>query len=117
MVVLKYLTKEVAGAVDRYMSILSHVGYKSYCAVNKLLVYLFIEEILTKFSTAVTEDDYNSMANVLNCLYGSCMIPFPYYVKSTSESEEVPLFYYDYFRLSEDNNFRATENNNLRLKT
>ena len=57
------------------------------------------------------------MANVLNCLYGSCMIPFPYYVKSTSESEEVPLFYYDYFRMSEDNNLKTTENNNLRLKT
>lgn len=117
MVVLKYLTKEVAGAIDRYMSILSHVGYKSYCAVDRLLVYSFIEEILTKFNTAVTEDDYNSMANVLNCLYGSCMIPFLYYMKSTSESEEVPLFYYDYFRMSEDNNLKTTENNNLRLKT
>lgn len=116
MVVLKYLTKEVAGAVDRYMSILSHVGYKSYCAVNKLLVYFFIEEILTKFNTAVTEKDYNLIANVLNCLYGSCMIPFPYYVESTIEPEETSLFYYDYFRLSENNNLRATENNNLRLK-
>ena len=67
MAALDYLTKEVAGAVDRYMSILSHVGYKSYCAVDKLLVYSFIEEILTKFSTAVTEDDYNSMAKALNC--------------------------------------------------
>ena len=75
-----------------------------------------IEEILTKFNTAVTEDDYNSMANVLNCLYGSCMIPFPYYVESTIEPEETPLSYYNYFRLSEDNNLRATENNNLRLK-
>ena len=116
MAALDYLTKEVAGAVDRYMSILSHVGYKSYCTVDKLLVYSFIEEILTKFNIAVTEDDYNSMANVLNCLYGSCMIPFPYYVESTIEPEETPLFYYDYFRLSEDNNLRATENNNLRLK-
>ena len=59
MAALDYLTKEVAGAVDRYMSILSHVGYKSYCTVDKLLVYSFIEEILTKFNTAVTEDDYN----------------------------------------------------------
>ena len=80
MAALDYLTKEVAGAVDRYMSILSHVGYKSYCAVDRLLVYSFIEEILTKFSTAVTEDDYNLMANVLNCLYGFCMISLQFYV-------------------------------------
>ena len=117
MAALDYLTKEVAGAVDRYISILSYVGYKSYCAVDRLLVYSFIEEILTKFSTAVTEYDYNLIANVLNCLYGSCMIPFPYYVESTIEPEETPLFYYDYFRLSEDNNFRATENNTLRFKS
>ena len=116
MAALDYLTKEVAGAVDRYMFVLSHVGYKSYCAVDKLLVYSFIEEILNKFSTVVTEDDYNLMAKTLNCLYGSCMIPFPYYVESTIEPEEAPLFYYDYFRLSEDNNLRVTENNDLRLK-
>lgn len=116
MAALDYLTKEVAGAVDRYMSVLSHIGYKSYCAVGKLLVYSFIEEILDKFSSAVTEDDYNSMANVINCFYGSCMIPFPYYIEKTKEEEEVPLFYYDYFRLSEDSKLRAAENNELRLK-
>lgn len=116
MAALDYLTKEVAGAVDRYMSILSHVGYKSYCTIDKLLVYSFIEEILTKFSIVVTEDDYNLIASVLNCLYGSCMIPFPYYMGSTIEPGETPLFYHNYFRLSEDNILRATENNNLRLK-
>ena len=116
MAALDYLTKEVAGAIDRYMSILSHVGYKSYCAVDKLLVYSFIEEILNKFSSAVTEDDYNLMARVINCFYGSCMIPFPYYIEKNKEKEEVPLFYYDYFRLSENSKLRVTENNKLRLK-
>ena len=65
MAALDYLTKEVAGAVDRYMSVLSHVGYKSYCAVNKLLVYSFIDEILNKFNTAVTEDYNNILAYVI----------------------------------------------------
>lgn len=117
MAALDYLTKEVAGAVDRYMAVLSHIGYKPYCAVDKLLVYSFIEEILSRFSSVVTEDDYNSMANVLNCLYGSCMIPFPYYVENTVEPEETPLFYYDYFRITEDDELRSTENNELRLKS
>lgn len=117
MAALDYLTKEVAGAIDRYMTILSHIGYKSYCAVDKLLVYSFIEEILSRFSSVVTEDDYDSMAKVLNCLYGSCMIPFPYYVENTIEPEETPLFYYDYFRITEDDELRSTENNELRLKS
>lgn len=116
MAALDYLTKEVAGAIDRYMAVLSHVGYKSYCAVDKLLVYSFIEEILSRFSFIVTESDYDSMAKVLNCFYGSCMIPFPYYVENTIESKETPLLYYDYFRITEDNKLRSTENNKLRLK-
>lgn len=114
MAALDYLTKEVAGAVDRYMSLLKHVGYKSYCAVDKLLIYTFIEEILTRFKDAVTEEDYNSMANALNCFYGTCLMPFPYYESSDVETDDTPIFYYD-FRITEDAILRTTEDNNLRL--
>ena len=96
MAVLDNLTKEVAGALSRYMYVLSHIGYKTYCAVDKLLVYSFIEELLDRFSLAVTEDDYNSVAKTLNCLYGSCLIPFPYYVGKSRGTENTPIFFYDY---------------------
>ena len=111
MAALDYLTKDVAGAVDRYMSVLSHIGYKSYCAVDKLLVYLFIEEILNMF-LAITEEDYNIVANVINCFYGSCLIPFPYYIEEDEEEEAPPIF-----RISEDDILRFAEGNELRLKT
>ena len=116
MAALDYLTKDVVRAIDRYMSILSYVGYKSYCEVNKLIVYFFIEEILSKFNLVVTEKDYNIMANVVNYLYGSCMIPFPYYIDKTKEEEEVPVFYYDYFRITEEDELRTSENNELRVQ-
>lgn len=112
---LNNISQEVAGAIERYFSILSHVGYKSYCEVDKLLVFIFIEELLNKFSFVLTEKDYDTLANVVNCFYGSCMIPFPYYIDSKKEEEELPVFFYEYFRLSEDNLLRATENNSLRL--
>lgn len=115
MAALDYLTKEVAGAIDNYMSILSHVGYKSYCAVDKLLVYSFIEELLDKFRFVVTKEDYDTIAKVINCFYGSCIIPFPYYVNKPTEEEETPIFYYDYFRLSEEKDLRVDENNEIRL--
>lgn len=92
MAALDYLDSNLADTMDKYMAILSRVGYKSYCAVDKLLVYMFIEELLADFKDSVTEEDYNSMANVINCFYGSCLMPFPRYV-GNSESN-TPIFYY-----------------------
>lgn len=93
MAALDYLTKDVAGAVDRYMSVLSHIGYKSYCAVDKLLVYLFIEEMLNMFLT-ITEEDYNTVANVINCFYGSCLIPFPIILRRMRRKKYIQFLEY-----------------------
>jgi hypothetical protein len=89
---LKFISKEVSEALNSYMSVLSHIGYKSYCSVEKLLVYTFIEEILDICKTAVTEEDYNTLSNVVNCLYGSCMIPFPYYLEHNNQG--LPTVFY-----------------------
>lgn len=72
------LTNEAFNAVDRYFKVLSHTGYKSQNEVNKLMVFLFIEEILNgPMSEFITPEDKSIIDNSLNCLYGSCMIPFP----------------------------------------
>lgn len=69
---------EVSEALNRYFSILSHTGYKSYSEVNKLLVLSFIEEIICgPMSEFITEDDHRIISSSMICLYGSCMIPFP----------------------------------------
>lgn len=111
---LNCLKEEVSNAINKYMFTLRQLGYKSYCSTNKLLVFTFIEELLSKCNFIITEDDYNTMANAVNCLYGSCMIPFPNYVTDTTE---IPIFHYDYFRITEDNQMRLSEDNNLRLIT
>ena len=68
----------VSSSLERYFSSLSHIGYKSYSEVNKLLVLLFIEEILCgPMSEFITEEDRKSIYSATVCLYGSCMIPYP----------------------------------------
>lgn len=114
MGVLNYLKEEASNAINNYMLSLSQLGYKSYCSVNKLLVFTFIEELLAKYNFIITEDDYNTMANAINCLYGSCMIPFPNYANDTTE---IPIFHYDYFSITEDNQMRFSEDNKIKLIT
>lgn len=68
-------------AVIRYFTTLSQFGYKKYSDVDKLMVLLFVEEILTgEMAYLVTQDDYKVIVNALYCLMGStCMIDFPVY--------------------------------------
>lgn len=73
------VTRISAEAIQRYFTTLSQFGYKKYSDVDKLLVLLFIEEILSQgFLQYITEEDYKVITNALYCLYGSnCMIEFP----------------------------------------
>ena len=66
-------------ALQRYFHTLSVLGYKSYNDVGKMLLLLYIEEILTgEMSFYVTEEDLRTISDALNCLYGStCLIDYP----------------------------------------
>lgn len=76
------LTNETYDALNRYFSALTHTGYKSYNEVYNLIALVFIEEMLCgPMSEFITEEDYKLITNGVNCLYGSCMIPFSIYKK------------------------------------
>lgn len=109
------LTNDVYDSVNKYFSVLSHMGYKSYSEVDQLLVYTFIEEMLSgPLSQYITEDDYNNISSSLNCLYGSCMIPFPDYKRTASSIvSKLP----DEYRITESGIIRLTETLNLRVKS
>lgn len=72
--------------VSNYFQALSTFGYKGYKEVNKLLVLMFIEDLLrSSFSLYVNEEDYKTITNVLYCLFGStCLIPYPEFTVNTS---------------------------------
>lgn len=109
------LTDEVYNSVNRYFSVLSHIGYKSYNEVEQLLIFTFIEEMLYgPLSQYLTEKDYNIINNSLYCLYGSCMIPFPDYKKSIySTVYRMP----DEYRITETGTLRLSESSELRVKS
>lgn len=100
------ISREAFEALKSYFNCLAHVGYKPYIEVEQLLVLLFIEEILTgPMSIMVTEDDYNDINNALYCLYGSCMIPYPAYLKSMAE---LNMRVIDRYRLTESGSLRTS---------
>lgn len=100
------VTKISEEAIQRYFNALSQFGYKKYSDVDRLLVLLFIEEVLTyDFSMFITEEDYKIIVNALYCLYGSnCMIDFPAFASYDSLVHK-----------SKDRSLRITEDSILRV--
>lgn len=103
-------------SLSRYFNTLSKLGYKNYDDVTKLLVLLFIEELLTsELSLYVTESDYRSITNALYCIMGNnCLINLPSYTTWDS------LFHdnskYIRYRITEDSTIRSTEDFNFRVE-
>lgn len=66
-------------AVRRYFNSLFKFGYKRYKDVEKLLVLIHLEELLSEdFFGYVSEDDYNTIIKAFYALIGSnCMIDYP----------------------------------------
>lgn len=73
------LSDNVFTSLESYFKVLNSVGYFKSSGVNKLLVYAFIEELLTgPLRVFVSQDDYKTIQEALNCLYGTnCLIPYP----------------------------------------
>lgn len=108
------ITNNVYESLMHYFEVLKHVGYKSYSEVYSLIVYIFIEEMLTgDMSYFITEKDYNIIDRALHCLYGTCLIPYPSY-KSTINEVRGSL---KGQRVSQDDIIRTTTESNLRLES
>lgn len=94
--------------VSNYFQALSTFGYKGYKEVNKLLVLLFIEDLLR--SSFIDEEDYKTITNVLYCLFGStCLIPYPEFAVNTQALNDVTP------RITENDILRFSEDELLRL--
>lgn len=106
-------------ALRRYFNALSKLGYKDYNDVAKLLVLLFIEELLTsEFSFYVTEEDYRSITNALYCIMGNnCLIDLPSYTTYDSIFHDNPNYLeYIRYRITEDSTIRNTEDFDFRVE-
>lgn len=111
---MKNLTIQSYESVNKYFNALSKLGYFDYSHVYKLLLLLFVEDIIDgNFVDLIPEEDYRVIANCLYCIYGtSCLVPYQAYL-TTIEVSKAPN--YDKFRTSEDSEFRETELNEMRI--
>lgn len=100
--------------ISNYFEIISKVGYKSDKEVNKLLIFLLLEDLIRgSLSIYICEEDYKSIINALYCLFGStCLIPYPEFIVDTSLIQDLKL---DSPRITEDDILRFTQYGKLRL--
>lgn len=109
------VTKYTANAVNNYFSSLKKLGYKNYSEVNKLLILIFIEELLYgPMSGLITERDYDDITKAIYCIYGaSCMLPYPSYNKSYYRPSRKVL---DRYRVTESEDYRVAISDELRTE-
>ena len=101
-------------SLNNYFKTIVAVGYKSHNEVDKLILLLFIKEFTNSpFSLYIDEEDYNTINNVLNCLYGTtCLIPYPKFKLQRSLIQELNL---ETPRNTEDEIIRFSARGNIRL--
>ncbi len=109
----KQFSKYCLNSLTSYFSVLSKFGYKNYNDVYKLILVLFIEEILHgNYIDFIEEKDYKVISNVLTCILGtSCLLPYPKYIKNIGDTNNTISL----FRLHEDSINKITENLNFRI--
>ena len=73
------LTEQLHLAIQRYFTSLANFGYKSEGDVKKLLIFLYLVDMIQgPFSQYITEDDYDIINIALYTLYGTtCLLPYP----------------------------------------
>lgn len=112
------IINDVFNSIGTYFNALTQFGYKKQEDVNKLLVYNFIEEMLTgEMRFFVTEADYRLIEQALSCLYGSsCLIPYPQYANDDYLFGHIERGGLISPRITEDSNIRFTEDDRVRFK-
>ena len=64
-------------ALAKYFGILEHVGYVNTATTQAIIIYSFIQELLSgPMALYVTEEDYREILTMLECLKDGCIIPF-----------------------------------------
>ena len=112
------ILNDVFKSVSIYFNTLIQLGYKKQTDVDKLLVYNFIEEMLTgEMRYFITEEDYRKIEQALSCLYGSsCLLPYPQYANDDYLFGHVESGGLISPRITEDSNIRFTEDDRVRFK-
>ena len=72
---------QLAEALDRYFKHLEQFGYMNIKSTSRLLLLTFLWHFLQDFQEYITEEDYNIIAKLVNCMYGNmCLLPYRAYI-------------------------------------
>ena len=73
----------VYNALCHYFTALGKIGYYKQEDINKLLVLIYLNTLLSDdYRGHISDEDYAAIERALNCLYGtSCLIPYPEFKK------------------------------------
>ena len=111
-------TIEAYKALYDYFNHLSKTGYMRYDTVYKLIVFLFVDEILHDYLYFnPTEEDYQIIANMMQCLYGTCLLPYPEFrrnlpfVNIDDEADRLRETEWDVLRQTQSESTRIIESN------
>lgn len=76
----------VYNALCHYFEALGKLGYYKQGDIDKLLVLIYLNTLLTDdYRGYITDEDYAAIERALNCLYGtSCLIPYPEFRKMSN---------------------------------
>jgi len=113
---------EAYNALQDYFSHLGKTGYLRYDNVFKLLAFLYVEEMLHSYeSFDMSECDYKIIDNFLQCLYGTCLLPYPEFINlpqvgEDTDDDNLREVEWDIIRQTEDGKLRVTEPNTSVLK-
>lgn len=106
---------ELYNTLTRYFHTLEHTGYYSYNSVYSFLLLDIVEYILNgEMSYYVTDEDYRKMSEALECIYGSCLMPYRNYLEGMANIKDSNM---NLLRITETDVQRATDGNNPRIKS
>lgn len=96
----------ISEALNKFYKTLSYTGTSPSKTVTQLLLATFLRDFLEDYQGLINEEDYNIINKVLDCMYGTCYMPYSAY----NEMTPAPVFYVQkYNRLSEDSHLRISE--------
>lgn len=95
-------------ALERYFKVLESVGYTTESNTNKILLLQFLQEFLQDYAYYITEEDYNVIERIVQCLgQSSCLVPYREYQQIsqvlTGYIYSIPI------RVTQDDDIRHTQ--------
>lgn len=73
-------------SLARYFNTLEAVGYVSYNKVKRLILLKFVYDFVYQdYRGKIKQEDYKAIDRMLDCLFGTCLIPYRDYAMGNLE--------------------------------